>query len=150
MEKKELKISKKSIIRSAAFFLGAMVFLLLLTVIVSGGDFEIFFDDEIMLHIGLLAVVFVGYIAYMIYLSKTNILYYGNFGFSVKGTTYSFNQVTMLKTVYHRQRYGHTVRYHIRYHIYVEGNVVFKFSRSYENKDDFVALLQKNGVRIEL
>lgn len=146
MEKKELKISKKSIIRSAAIFLGAMVFLLLLTVIVSGGDFEIFFDDEIMLHIGLLAVVFVGCIVYMIYLRKTNILYYGDFGFSVKGTTYSFNQVTMLKTVYHRQRYGHTVRYHI----YVEGNVVFKFSRSYENKDDFVALLQKNGVRIEL
>lgn len=76
-----------------------------------------------------------------LYQRINNVLYYGNYGFSFDGVTYSFDKVTKLVAVHHGRKGTF-------YHLYVGDEIIYKFSTMYENKDDFIAVLQKNGVLI--
>lgn len=141
MEKKFLRVSMKMLFASMAIVL-ALVFAMLTGMFcVSGFDFDLFYDKNVITFITISALVMCGFIAVYTYQYYNNVLEYGNYGFAVGGITYYYRQATKLVAV-HRRKHG------TYYHLYVDDEVVFRFSRMYENKDDFIELLQKNGVLI--
>lgn len=149
MERKELKFSAKTIRDFAMGMVGIFLLSALVFAVITGGEYgiegiiEAFMDEDVLVR----GVIFLGvalvFLLVYIYQRKNNVLEFGNYGFQVKGKTYSYSQVTKLVTV-NRGRYG------TFYHLYVGDEVVFKFSHYYENKDEFVAHLQSNNVTIML
>ncbi len=141
MEKKFLRVSMKEVYKTIGLLCGLVGIIAI--VLFVAGDFysDVFYDDEIIRTAVFFVIITAGFWVVYAYQYRNNILEYGAFGFVTGGVTYSYSQVTKLASV-HRGRYG------TYYHIYVGNEVVFKFSTIYENKDDFIELLQRNGVLI--
>ncbi len=145
--KKELRVSLKGLFNGVLLLFGVFAAVALIVCVGVGSafegslDFSMLFEPEVSSRfIAFLGVALV-FVAVYLYQYFNNILVYGNFGFVVNEKTYSYQQVSKLKSV-HRGRNG------TFYHLYVEDEVVFKFSTMYANKDDFISVLQKNGVPI--
>ncbi|MBQ8504618.1 MAG: hypothetical protein IJ491_10140 [Clostridia bacterium] len=134
-ESKALRYSKREIFILAALSL-VIAFTLIISMLIEDGFSvsDIFFSFIIILALSLLT----GAVIYQYY---NNILEYSNYGFTFKGTTYSYSQATKLVAV-HYHRFG------TYYHLYSGDEIIYRFSASYENKDDFIEVLQKNGVLI--
>lgn len=141
MEKKILRVSMKEVFKAISLLLGIGIIMMLVILIAGDFDFKVFYDAEISSSAIIFIIVTVGFLGVYTYQHYNNVLEYGNFGFAVGGATYSYGQVTKLVAV-HRGRHG------TYYHLYVGDEVVFRFSGMYENKDDFIELLQRNGVLI--
>lgn len=142
-EKKTLRYSLKTI-KLFCFVFGLLIaFAVIGGAVAAEGDFSLFLETDILVRLGLMIFLPVIYALVMLHQRNNNVLYYGRFGFSVNGKTYAYSQVTHVKTV-HRGRWG---TYH---HIYVGDEVVFKFSRFYENLNDFMDALQDNDVKVYL
>lgn len=149
MEKKELKFSAKAI-RDFIIFMGIIVLCAVIGGALIGmqeygvdGFFEILLHKAFRSWVGIYLVVLVGFVLVYLYQRKNNVLEFGNYGFQVKGNTYAYTQVTKLVARHRGNR-------DTSYHLYVGDEIVFKFSHYYENKDEFVEYLQRNGVQIIL
>lgn len=141
MEKKYLRVSLKELSLFAGIMFGLLAIVLFGMLYTSGFDSSFFTDPEVLVFIVCYLVVSAIYIGVYIYQRYNNVLEYGNYGFATGGRTFSYKQATKLVAV-HRRRHG------TFYHLYVDNEIVFRFSRMYENKDDFIEMLQKNGVLI--
>lgn len=138
LERKTLRYSKKDLIISVCIMVGFIVFILIAAIPDSNFMFEIISDKVYALILIVVLACFIGALIYQYY---NNILEYGSCGFIFKDVTYSYSQVTKLVT-------GRRGRYGTYYHIYVGDEIIYRFSAAYENKDDFIMTLQKNGVLI--
>ncbi len=141
MEKKILRVSKREILLGTALLGGLGLLMLGAMFFESGFDLSLLLDSDVIIFGLIYVTVIVGYLGIYAYQYNNNILEYGNYGFVVQDKTYSYSQASKL-VVGRRGRHG------TFYHLYVGDEVIFKFSTVYENKDDFIEVLQKNGVLI--
>ena len=153
MEKKELRFSLKTIkmIILLSFAVpAAYIVLYFLVGATQVPDFDMLtdyvFSSEFLSFLIIYYIILGIDLCYSLYQRKHNILEFGSYGFQVKGIAYSYDQVSRLVTV--RRRYRRSVR--ISYHLYVGEEVVFRFSKNYDNFDEFINLLVKNQVEMKL
>ena len=149
MEKKELRLDTKTIKEYAVIMCAIWV---IVTVVPSAvyvfefgfdGILEFFFEPQMLGRVLIYGVTTIVLVLFYCYQRKNNVLESGNYGFQVKGNTYAYTQVTKLVARHRGNR-------DTSYHLYVGDEIVFKFSHYYENKDEFVEYLQRNGVQIIL
>ncbi len=141
MEKKILRVSMKTLFSGIAIIFALIIAVFAIMLVIGELDFDFFKTSEVIRTSMIFLIVISVYICVYIYQYYNNVLEYGNYGFATAGKTYSYSQATKLVAI-HRGRHG------TYYHLYVGDEIVFRFSRMYENKDDFIELLQKNGVLI--
>ena len=136
MKKKELRFSLKAIY----IYSGICAFcaVLILCGIFEGGGLRSVLDFDFVFC----SCIVIGVPVFMLYQRKNNVLVYDTDGFSVNGKTYAFSDITEFKAV--------SIRFGTHYYIYVGEEIVFKFSIAYDNKDDFICLLQDSGVKIHV
>lgn len=142
LQKKELKFSLnqtvKAIVVVTTLFLLASI---APDIILGDFDMSYLFSSDCIAQLLILLAIDGVMMGICLYQRSNNVLTYGNYGFSFGGKTYSYSMVTKLVAV-HRGRHG------TYYHLYAGDEIIYKFSYFYDNKDDFIALLQKNGVLI--